>query len=333
MLFIFVLGEKLTILLIIIVLFIGLLLFKGTGTLHERLFPGLYNSVEFPEDRFPAQNQAAFQKNVAAGYEYMRGVKVVICGLTRDDAPILPLTIARVEKTGGFFRDYRVIVYENDSQDGTLDILKRWEAANPRVKILTESIWGTELMQLGRTAKLAYFRNRYLQLVKESDKYADCDFVIVADMDLKGGWSNDGIATSFFRSDWDMVAANSIGYHNLRRTYYDMFALLPKTIFKTGLVYKIFGEGWQLHRGDPFIAIQSGFGGLALYRREAIVARQYSGVVNGARVCEHVSLNADNSLRCFLNPSQITVIGTQEKKKYKTGFALTSTLRKFFLNW
>ncbi len=322
-----------TILLIIILLLACLLLFKGKATLHERLFPGLYNSVEFPEDRFPAQNQVAFQKNVAAGYEYMRGVKLVICGLTKDDEPILPLTIARIEKTGGFFHDYRVIVYENDSQDYTLDLLKKWEKVNPRVKILTESISGTELMQLSRTEKLAYFRNRYLQLVKESDEYADYDFVLVVDMDLKGGWSNDGIATSFARLDWEIVAANSIGYHYLRKTYYDMFALLPKTILKTDLVYKIFGEGWQLHRGDPLIRIQSGFGGLALYRKEAIIAREYSGIINGARVCEHVSLNGDNSLRCFLNPSQITITGTQEKKQYKSESSWGNTLRKLFLNW
>ncbi len=333
MLFIFVPGEKLTILLIIILLFACLLLFKGTATLHERLFPGLYNRVEFPEDRFPAADQAAFQKNIAAGYEYMRGVKVVICGLTRDDAPILPLTIPRIEKTGGFFRDYRVIVYENDSRDSTLDILKNWEAANPRVRILTESISGTELMQSSRTEKLAYFRNRYLQLVKKSHEYADYDFVIVADLDLKGGWSNDGIAASFARLDWDIVAANSIGYHNLRKTYYDMFALLPKTILKTGLIYKIIGEGWQLRRGDPLIRIHSGFGGLALYSKEAIMSRQYSGIVSGEKVCEHISLNADNSLRCFLNPSQITIVGTQEKKQYKSKSSWGNILHQIFLNW
>lgn len=333
MLFIVVPGEKLTILLIIILLFACLLLFKGTATLHERFFPGLYNSVEFPEELFPAQNQAAFQKKVAAGYEYMRGMKVVICGLTKDDEPILPLTIARIEKTGCFFRDYRVIVYENDSRDNTLDLLKKWEVTNPKVTIIAESISGTEIMQWSRTEKLAHFRNRYLQQIKEDKEYATFDFVIVVDMDLKGGWSNDGIATSFARLDWDIVAANSIGYHNLRKTYYDMFALLPKNIFKNGFVYKIFGEGWQLHRGDPLIRIQSGFGGLALYRKEAIMSRQYSGSIEGERVCEHISLNTDNSLRCFLNPSQITITGTQEKKQYKSKSSRENVLHKIFLNW
>ena len=333
MLFIFVPGEKLTILLIIILLFICLLLFKGTVTLHERLFTGLYNSAEFPEDRFPPVDHNDFQKKVVEGYEYMRGVKVVICGLTKDDAPILPLTIARIEKTGGCFRDYRVIVYENDSRDCTPDILKNWQAVNTKVKIITESIQISPIRQLSRTERLACFRNRYLRIIKESREYADYDFVIVADMDLKGGWSNDGIATSFARLDWDIVAANSIGYHNLRKTYYDMFALLPKNIFKTGLVYKIFGEGWQLHRGDPLIRIWSGFGGLAIYRKEAIMSRQYSGSINGAIICEHIGLNADNSLRCFLNPSQITIAGTQEKKKYKSGSSWGNVLQKIFFNW
>jgi hypothetical protein len=188
-------------------------------------------------------------------------------------------------------------------------------------------------MQLSRTEKLACFRNRYLDLIKEEEQYAAFDLVIVVDMDLKGGWSNDGIATSFSRSDWDIVAANSIGYHYLRRTYYDTFALLPKTIIRTNWLYKIIGEGWQLHREDPFIRIQSGFGGLALYRKDAIASRQYSGIINGEKTCEHISLNADNRLRCFLNPSQITVTGTQEEKKYESASPFINVLYKLFLNW
>lgn len=322
-----------TIALIFILLFACLLLFKGEKTLHERLFPQLYESVEFPEDHFPAADQNDFPKKVAAGYENMKGLSVIICGITKDDAAILPLTILRIEKTSGYFRDYRVIVYENDSRDNTLEILKNWEAVNPKVKIITESIQCTEVIKWSRTEKLAHFRNRYLSLIRESGQYAGCDFVIVADMDLKGGWSNDGIATSFARSDWDIVAANSVGYHYLRKTYYDTFALLPKTILKTGGLYKIIGEGWQLHRGDPFIRITSGFGGLALYRKEAILSREYSGNINEEKKCEHISLNADNSLRCFLNPGQITVTGTQEEKKYQPESPLIKALHKLLLNW
>jgi len=323
----------LTILLIIILVFAGLLIFKGKATLHERLFPRLYNTIDFPEDHFPPADPKNYLRKVAAGYEKMKAVKVVICGVTKDDGAILPLTMARIEKTGGLFRNYRVIIYENDSQDNTPDILKQWQTVNPRVKIITESIADTPLMGITRTERLAFFRNRYLQHIRESGEYADYDFVIVADMDLKGGWSNDGIATSFAHSGWDIVAGNSIGYHNLRKSYYDIFALRPKTILNTGFVYKIIGDGWQLRRGDPLISVQSGFGGLALYRKEAIISRQYSGTVNGQTMCEHVSLNADHSLRCFLNPSQITLIGTQEEKKYQPGSSLGNTLFGLFRNW
>jgi hypothetical protein len=317
----------------IVLLFTGLLLFKGMATLHERLFPKLYKSVEFPESHFPAADPVDFSRKADAGYRRMKEVKVIICGLTKDDATTLPLTILRIEKTGGCFLDYRVVVYENDSRDNTLSILQRWEAVNPKVEIITESISGTEIMQWSRTEKLAHFRNRYLNLIRESPEYSDFDFVMIVDMDLKGGWSNDGIAVSFARSDWDIVAGNSIGYHNLRRTYYDMFALSPKTIFKTGFVYKIIGEGWQLHRGDPFIPITAGFGGLALYRKEAILHRKYCGIIHGEKKCEHISLNADNSLRCFLNPGQITVTGTQEVKKYRPASPKADFLYKLFLNW
>jgi glycosyltransferase involved in cell wall biosynthesis len=324
----------LTILIILLIfLLTGLLLFKRTATLHERIFPKLYKSVDFPEDRYPPADRNTFEKKVAAGYHNMKNLNVIICGLTKDDAGILPLTILRIEKTGGCFRDYRVIVYENDSNDNTLDILRKWEAINPRVKVITESIQGTPLLQLSRTEKLACFRNHYLQLIKDSEEYTPFDFVIVVDMDLKGGWSNDGIAASFSRQDWDIVASNSTGYHYMRKTYYDTFALLPKTILKASWLYKIIGDGWQFRRGDEFIRIQSGFGGLALYRKDAILSRQYSGIVNGEKKCEHISLNADNRLKCFLNPAQITVVGTQDEKRYKQKSLWVDTLHKLFLNW
>ena len=69
----------------------------------------------------------------------MRDQRVVIAGLARNIAAILPKTVARVERLGSCFRDYRVVVYENDSSDGTLAQLQQWQSRNPRVALLSES--------------------------------------------------------------------------------------------------------------------------------------------------------------------------------------------------
>jgi hypothetical protein len=324
---------KASTLLIPLAVFAGLLLYKRTATLHERLFPEWYTSEHFPERHFPARNPSVFREKVAAGYRNMKESSVVLCGITKDDADILPLTLRRIEQTGGLFGDYRVVVYENDSRDDTPAILKVWESANGKVRVLSDSLVGSPILRLPRTERLAWCRNRYLDFIRQSDEYRACDYVIVVDLDLKGGWSYDGLASSFSRFDWDIVASNSIGYHYLRKTYYDLFALKPRTVLKRNWLFRLIGEGWQLRRDDPWITIQSGFGGLAVYRKEKLIPERYAGTLNGEAVCEHISLNADHRLRCYLNPAQITVTGTQEPKGYPPVSPLKKTLYKLFCNW
>ena len=310
----------------------ALLFWKRTATLHERLFPGLYRSEVFPEDRFPARDPEAFRAEVTAGYGAMREGSAILCGLTRDDAATLPLTIRRIERTGERFRDYRVILFENDSRDATPAILKRWAAENPRVRVISESIAGTAIARLGRTERLAWCRNRYLDAIRQDQAYRPFEYVIVADMDLTGGWSLDGLASGFAHPGWDAMASNSLGYHYLRRTYYDIYALDPVSVLRQGFLQRLIGQAWPLRRGDPPIPVRSAFGGLAVYRKDPLLQRRYSGIREGKPLCEHRALNADGRLRCFLNPSQITVVGTQDVKggPARPG---REALRKLFLNW
>lgn len=320
-------------LLIVLAALAALMIWKRTATLHERLFPGLYRSEVFPEGRFRARNPAAFQKAVAAGYGAMKETSAILCGITKDDASTLPLTIRRIERTGELFRDYRVIVFENDSRDATPAILRRWAAKNPRVRVISESIAGTTIARLGRTERLAWCRNRCLDAIRREEAYRPFEYVIVADMDLRGGWSLDGLASSFGLPGWDVMASNSLGYHYLRRTYYDIYALEPGSVLKRGFLQRLVGEAWQLRRGDPPLRVRSAFGGLAIYRKDRLIERRYAGSRNGKPLCEHRTLNADGRLRCFINPSQITVTGTQEIKGNDPARPAREALRKLFLNW
>ena len=321
------------ILFILLALLAVLLIWKGKGTLHEALFPKLYKSEIFPEDRFPAKDAEGFRKKTARGYESMKKAAIIICGITRDDAETLPLTIRRIEKTGKLFADYRVVIFENDSTDQTLAILRQWEKANPKVTILSESLRGQPLFSGSRFVRLAACRNRYLDHIGRSPELAAFPYAMVVDMDLGGGWSDDGIASSFGETGWDAVASNAIGYHNLRKTYYDTLALKPPSVLKRTWLYRLVGEGWQFRRGDPLIPLESGFGGLALYRREALRGRRYDGTGEDAEACEHRALNADHGLRFFLNPSQITVIGTQVDKTATGISPWRRNLARIFLNW
>src|SRR5665213_549960 len=69
-------------------------------------------------------------KALEAGSQEMRQHKVVIAGITRDNANELPTVIKYIERTGQTFQDYRVVLFENDSTDGTKEILKKWGTKN-----------------------------------------------------------------------------------------------------------------------------------------------------------------------------------------------------------
>jgi len=314
-------------------LFVALVLFKRNVTLHERLFPRQYRGVDFPESRFQARDPQDFRNRVRAGYRRMGRHRAVFCGITRDDGDILPLTIRRIQRAGRLFQDYRVVVFENDSADRTPQILADWATADTRVAVLTESLLCSDMARRSRTGRLAYCRNRVLETVREGEAYTDCDILIVLDMDLRGGWSLDGLASSFSWPDWDLVASNSIGYHNLRKTYYDTYALFPADVLRTGGIYRLIGEGWQFRRNGPLIPVRSAFGGLAVYRKAAVLSRRYAGTLNGRPVCEHLPLHLAGPLRAYLNPSQITVTGTQVKKPFPPDPAWKVVLGRTLLNW
>ena len=96
----------------------------------------------FAESEFPvaAPWREDYSARVQAGRDRMRRQTAVICGLCRDVRHWLPRTAARIEQLGAMFRDYAVVLYENDSRDGTADFLLRWQARNPRVHVLSESL-------------------------------------------------------------------------------------------------------------------------------------------------------------------------------------------------
>ena len=66
----------------------------------------------------------------------MKQSRVVICGLARNCATSLECIERRVEETGSLFKDYRVVLFENDSKDTTRLVLKQWQKRNSKVHLI-----------------------------------------------------------------------------------------------------------------------------------------------------------------------------------------------------
>jgi hypothetical protein len=271
--------------------------------------------ADFPEWSFPCDPSVrlTYEKRVAAGRERMRTSSVVFCGLARDVAGVLPQVTARIEHAGGMFGDYRVVIYENDSCDGTVARLREWEESNPRVSVLSETLgaarWG-RVCDLERMRYLAARRNRYLEHATE--RYGAFDYLIVLDTDLPSGFSYEGLAHTFGGEEWHVVGSNLLSLSALsegpappRPEFFDAWAFRRPGDVEPRPFAEINALFFQ--RGEPLVPVWSAFGGLAVYSMAAI----RSGARYGGDDCEHVVLHRRlrerGFDRQFLNPSQIVL--------------------------
>lgn len=259
---------------------------------------------EFAED---------YAEAVRFGREAAADKSVAIVGICRNAMPFLPQTLRLIEETGAMFREWSAYLVENDSTDGTKDVLKSW--ADSRQRCVSLNDYGrphlNHTIAPERTHALAEYRADCQSWVRHG-KHPD--FVMVVDTDPWGGWSVDGVATSMAhmsRGDWWGLASYSwcemrTGDGTIIPAHYDGFA------------FRWFG--WQ-HRtpldwfhlmrpvvGAPPVQVNSAFGQLAVYQADAYLRGRYSG-----ETCEHVPFHKsiaehpDTRGRFGLNPSSRVV--------------------------
>jgi len=264
------------------------------------------SDADFP---CPGDLESGYQERVAAGRRRMKDSSAVVAALARDVHDTLPDICTRIERLGAMFADYRVVLFENDSSDGTLGYLWAWQQENPAVTILTDQLGTARWPQVADPARgdqMAAYRNGYLRHAVE--RFAEFDYLIVLDTDLAGGFSREGVANTLGHDGWDMVGSYGIQVRPYagRQDY---------PVFFDAWAYRDVGHP-EAHdygelnpriyrRGQPLLPLWSCFGGLAVYRMEALRAGcRYEG-----GDCEHVMLHRRMRRRgfgrLFMNPSQM----------------------------
>lgn len=254
---------------------------------------------------------------------------IIICSIVRNAEKGLRRNIPVIKDLCRYFADYKIIVYENDSKDGTKQLLCEWtDSDNGHVTALLDDIGEpVSIPPIGSTdganpfysrkriVKMAALRNQYMEYVDKQRLVAD--YLMVVDLDV-ARLNLDAILTSFTEDapHWDAVTA--FGYSTspeLRRRYHDTYALVeqghedkPQTEQEIKRLAKKYGK---LYGTKEWRRIYSGFGGLAIYRFEVIKGLRYHVLRNGdCRVevkCEHYSIYKQMAERGFadiyLNPS------------------------------
>lgn len=270
-----------------------------------------------------------YLSKVKTGYRRMKNCRVVICSIVRDCEANLKKNIPVIEELMTCFDEAHVVVWENDSVDGTNELLGKWSQNNPNVHIISEDLGLVTLPQDSgqvirwfsrhRIDLMASYRNKYLDFIEQADW--TFDYVITVDLDLARIYL-DGIANSFGQVvKWDVIASNGKAFSLTGTIYYDTYAyvhigeILPKTL-ATIYTDQILLSGLKV--GTPLIPVVSGFGGLAIYTAEAIRGVRYQSAPNDDPQVEvsveHVALHKairDNGYNLiFINPSQVVLYDT-----------------------
>lgn len=266
------------------------------------------------------------KETIVNGFELMNKSSLTICAIVRDCNRALKRNIPIVEQLRSKFKASNVIIFENDSIDGTKQTLEKWKKDHQNVTIISKDTnqitISSEYATNGvnkyysdyRISKMVEFRNYYLRVLNES--MPKTEFVMVIDLDVSKLNIN-GIAHSFGLSDeWDVICANGFSFSpNLKKRYHDTYALTElgkeNEIQTEKSIYQNHNTWSFLKPGLPLMPVYSAFGGLAIYHYDALKDKKYSVMMNNDKKvevkCEHFALCQDirrsGFTRIVINPN------------------------------
>jgi len=243
------------------------------------------------------------------GKEEMAKHKLIVTGIARDNALDLPVVIKHIENLGNYFQDYRVVIFENDSKDGTKAIFEHWQVNNPKVKIISQDFYNEKRPSYKFMADV---RNKYIEAINADPAYKDFDMVMIMDMDASYGFDVRGIQDSFAKiKQWEAVCSNGISTSDGKM--FDMYAFRNQE-FPNGpsdgyIKYWVLdvAKGQKIYDiNADLVKVDSCFGGMAFYKKEYIKDCSYDSINED---CEHIvfhqCIKNQNNGRMFMNPAQV----------------------------
>ena len=316
------------------------LVFLAAFSYKEKKMNGIFlNSIDTPSNVNCPINKTLAKE----GLDYFKTKKVIITGLLRNSSDTISVIKHNVTRISKLFKDYKVLVVENDSTDDTRARLLNWADENDKVTILGCGV-NVETCKLNlpktgvktknddkRIKKMIMIRNVYIDYINNNyEQFNDFEYVICIDMDIKGTVYNDGMGISGYhfktKPELDGMCANGIhvfnmGFFNVS-TYHDTYAHkdendnkkimkfdpIPDNFLNIGLNFSISVQ--KCNTKNELIPVRSCFNGFMIYRLSALKNNKYEltlDAYSNETECEHVQFNR-NLKHVYLNPFLIFVI-------------------------
>jgi hypothetical protein len=147
---------------------------------------------------------------VMAGQAYAKENSIVITVLARNIKDVIPALRANVESIAPLFKMVSLVVFENDSDDGTREELKQWSMETGGKKYVVdvmecEGVVDCKYNRIHRDSvdinydyspsvgEMHNYRNRGIQYIRSDPKYKDFSHLLVLDVDLAVPFSPLGI--------------------------------------------------------------------------------------------------------------------------------------------
>jgi glycosyltransferase involved in cell wall biosynthesis len=145
----------------------------------------------------------------------MENYKLCILGACKNSEAYLPTTLSNIDTIASWFKESRLVIYENDSTDGTVTLLQNW--ASQKSNGITRHVIKENNLNnrfADRTVRLAYIRNTLLCHIPP-----DFDYFMMVDLDdvFNSAVQKESFDSCFEIQDrWDVVTANGkLGYYDI----------------------------------------------------------------------------------------------------------------------
>ena len=198
-----------------------------------------------------------------------------ICGAVKNCGSYLNKVFENVEKIGSLFDDYKIILYYDQSNDNTLEILKQYKERNPRLIFYNNKTPISEF----RTHRLAHARNECIKMVYEI--YPDYPYFIMMDFDdvCSQDIKIDVLKKHLYTNEWDALSFN-------KSHYYDIWALSVKPYFisfrhfepeLSGVMKNYITNTLNNLPKNKLLKCCSAFNGFSIYRTSKFINCYYDG--------------------------------------------------------
>lgn len=267
---------------------------------------------------------------------YILGVaKCILVGTVSNVSKKIERDLVSVLGALKNFSDLSIFLVESDSSDNTLQVLERLKATYNNFKYV--SLGELRKTIPDRIERIRFCRNEYVKHIRGLSDFDFPQFVVVADLDgMNPRLKLSSVESCFSNVDWDAVFPNQVG------GYYDILALRhqiwqptdynkelawyrdlivpvrphwPKfyesfrlrIAFDRAREQAIYRKMIRIKRSSKWIEIDSGFGGIAIYRSVIFLKYDYALNHNSeSGESEHVSLHSKmraDGLKLFINPN------------------------------